>query len=177
MAGSLRRRTPRAAIYALAALALLFNASVIPYALGGTHRAPRKTQAALPMLAPLPPVLRRGNPAWFGIATRTLSPARARRLHIPAYVAGSSVEIIGIAKGSPAARLPLSVGTTSRPGNLILSVDDQPASSPAALRALLERHRPGQQAQLVLVQPEQLDQSINVSVTLDGRPAGADRYQ
>jgi S1-C subfamily serine protease len=123
----------------------------------------------------LPPVLRRDNPAWFGIATRTLSLERARRLHIPAYVHG--VEIIGIAKGSPAARLPLSAGTRRTPGNLILSVDDQPASSPAILRALLERHRPGQQALLVLIQPEQLDQSINVSVTLDGRPAGADRYQ
>jgi S1-C subfamily serine protease len=174
MAGRFRLRTPRAAIYGLAAIALAFNASAIPYALGGTHAEPRRA-AALPALPPLPPVLRRGDPAWFGIATRALSPERARRLHIPAYVTG--VEIVAIAEGSPAARLPLSAGTRSRAGNLILSVDGQPASSPAALRELLERHLGGEQALLVLVQPEQLDQSINVSVTLDGRPPGEGRYQ
>jgi S1-C subfamily serine protease len=174
MDGLSRRFTPRAAIYALAAVGLLFNAAAIPYAIGHADVAPRRA-TPLPVLPPLPPVLRRGNPAWLGIATRTLTPERARRLHIPAYVRG--VEIVGIAKGSPAARLPLSAGTRGRLGNLILSVDDQPAGSPAILRALFEKHRPGQQAQLVLVQPEQLDQSINVSVTLDGRPAGADRYQ
>jgi S1-C subfamily serine protease len=174
MDGFLRTRRPRAAIYLLVALGLLFNASAIPYALGGTDTLPHRA-TAVPVLPPLPPVLRRGNPAWFGIETRTLSRERARLLHIPAYVRG--VEIIAIAKGSPAARLPLSIGTRDRLGNLILSVDDQPASSPAMLRALLERHLGGQQALLVLVQPEQLDQSINVSVTLDGRPTGADRYQ
>jgi len=174
MDGLSSRFMPRPAIYVLAVLALVFNASAIPYALGGTHTEQRRA-TALPVLPPLPPVLRRGNPAWFGIATRTLTPARARLMHIPPYVRG--VEIVAIAKGSPAARLPLSAGTASRPGNLILSVDDQPASSPAMLRALLEKHLGGQQALLVLVQPEQLDQSINVSVTLDGRPAGADRYQ
>jgi S1-C subfamily serine protease len=175
MAGSLRCRTPRAAIYVLAAVAVLLNASVIPYAIGDTATRPKRAATPLPVLPPLPPVLRRNNPAWFGIETRTLTPERARRLHIPAYVNG--VEIIAIAKDSPAARLPLSIGTRRRPGNLILSVDDEPASSPAMLRGLLERHRPGEQALLVLIQPEQLDQSINVSVTLDGRPAGADRFQ
>jgi S1-C subfamily serine protease len=174
MDGLSRRLTPRAAIYALAAVGLLFNASAIPYAIGDADVAPRKA-TALPVLPPLPPVLRRDNPAWFGIATRTLTPERARLLHIPAYVRG--VEIVAIAQGSPAARLPLSTATSRRAGYLFLSVDEQPASSPAMLRALLEKHRPGQQALLVLVQPEQLDQSINVSVTLDGRPAGADRYQ
>jgi len=174
MAGRTRLRTPRAAIYGLAAVALAFNAFAIPYAVGGTHARPRRV-AALPALPPLPPVLRPGDPAWFGIATRTLTPERARRLHIPAYVTG--VEIVAIAKGSPAARLPLSAGTRRRAGNLILSVDGQPASSPAILRELLERHLGGQQALLVLIQPEQLDQSINVSVTLDGRPPGENRYQ
>ena len=167
-------RTPRAAITALTAFVLLFNAAAIPYALGG--RDPLPTQAAaLPPLPPLPPVLRPHNPAWFGIATRTLSRARARRLHIPAYVSG--VEIVGIAKDSPAARLPLYTGTSRRLGDLILSVDGQPATSPATLRKLLQHHRPGQQAVFVLVQPGELNQSVNVSVTLDGRPAHADRYQ
>ena len=168
-------RRPRTAIYGLAAFALLFSAATIPYALGGREAVPLTKAAPLPSLPPLPPVLRPHNPAWFGIATRTLSRARARRLHIPPYVAG--VEILAIAKDSPAARLPLYTGTSRRLGDLILSVDDQPASSPAALRRLLQRHRPGQQAVFVLVQPGALNQSVNVSVTLDGRPAHADRYQ
>jgi hypothetical protein len=174
MDGLSRRFTPRPAIYVLAALGVLFNASAIPYALGGRDTGPKRA-SRLPVLPPLPPVLRRGNPAWFGIATRTLSPERARLMHIPPYVRG--VEIVAIAKGSPAARLPLEVATSHRSGNLILAVDGQPAGSPAMLRALLEKHLGGQQALFVLVQPEQLDQSINVSVTLDGRPAGADRFQ
>jgi S1-C subfamily serine protease len=161
-------------MYGLAAVAVLFNVGAIRYALSGND-APPKTAAPLQPLPPLPPVLRPHNPAWFGIATRTLTRARARRLHVPGYVSG--VEIVGIAKGSPAARLPLYVGTSRRAGDLILSVDGQPASSPAVLRRLLERHRPGQQALLVLVQPGQLEQSVNVSVTLDGRPARAARYQ
>jgi S1-C subfamily serine protease len=161
-------------MYGLAAVAVLFNVCAIRYSLGGND-VPRKTAAPLQTLPPLPRVLRPHNLAWFGIATRTLTRARAHRLHIPNYLSG--VEIVGIAKGSPAARLPLYVGTSRRAGDLILSVDGQPASSPAVLRALLERHRPGQHALFVLVQPGQLNQSVNVNVALDGRPARAARYQ
>jgi S1-C subfamily serine protease len=164
-------------MYGLAAIAVLFNICAIRYALGGNDvpRKPATPLQPLPPLPPLPRVLRPNNPAWFGIATRTLTRTRARRLHIPAYLSG--VEIVGIAKGSPAARLPLYAGTSRRAGDLILSVDGQPVRSPAVLRALLERHRPGQHALFVLVQPGQLNQSVNVNVALDGRPPRAARYQ
>ena len=153
------------AIYA-AAFALLDH--------NGTQ--PRATQArALAKLPPLPPVLRPKNPAWFGVGVRPISAERARRFHLPEMLGG--VEVVSIAPDSPASRLPLEVATRKKLGDVIFSVDEFPIPSQKALRSALERHRPGQLALFSIVQPGQVNQSINVSIRLDGRPAGADAFQ
>lgn len=144
--------------------------------LGQNGAQPRATQArAFPKLPPLPPVLRPQNPAWFGVGVRPISAARARRFHLPAMLGG--VEVVSIAPDSPASHLPLEVATRTKLGDVIFSVDEFPIQSQRALRSALERHRPGQLALLSIVQPGQVDQSINVSIRLDGRPAGADAFQ
>jgi S1-C subfamily serine protease len=146
-------------------------------ALVGAPETPKRAAhpQAIVKLPPLPPVLRPQNPAWFGVGVRPISPARARRFHLPAMLGG--VEVVSIAPNSPASRLPLEVATPTKLGDVIFSVDDYPVPSQRALRSALERHRPGQLALLSIVQPGQVNQSINVSIRLDGRPDGADAFQ
>ena len=147
------------------------------FALLGQDRAPARPAPPRPVikLPPLPPVLRPQNPAWFGVGVRPISPERARRFHLPAMLGG--VEVVSIAPDSPASRLPLEVATPTKLGDVIFSVDNMPVPSQQALRSALEKHRPGQLALLSIVQPGQVNQSINVSIRLDGRPAGADAFQ
>jgi PDZ domain len=167
--------SPRSATYAVVGVGIAIYAASFSL-LDQTGARPRSTQArGFAKLPPLPPVLRPKNPAWFGVGVRPISPARAKRFHLPAMLGG--VEVVSVAPDSPASRLPLEVATATKLGDVIFSVDDFPIRTQQALRSALERHRPGQLALLSIVQPGQVNQSINVSIRLDGRPPGADAFQ
>ena len=167
-------RSPRAAKYIVVLVAVAFSAAVFAWPRDDTVARKTAQQRAW-IWPPLPPVLRPNNPAWLGVEVRPLDQRRARKFRFPSYLQG--VEIVSVAKGSPAARLPLQLAGPTSPGDLILSVDDQAVHSPAALRAALRRHRPGQQAVLSLVQPGERTQSVQVSITLDGHPTNFRNFE
>jgi S1-C subfamily serine protease len=94
--------------------------------------------------------------AWLGVEVAPIDPQVAAAVHLPAH----GVLIVGVIKGSPAARAGLKAGT--RPvtvagqgallgGDVIVSADGKRIVSPAQLTNVVTAHSPGDSLQLVVV--------------------------
>lgn len=105
------------------------------------------------------------SPGWLGMRGRTLSVRRAHHLRIDGQ---GGVEVVGVTADSPAARLGLIRATAAAAGDLVVGVDGALVTTPRELAARLQRHHPGEQAELALVRHG--GQSLTVAITLVHAP-------
>lgn len=101
----------------------------------------------------------RASHPFLGISYGQLTPAIAEQMGVPVK---QGVVVGQVVSGSPAAKAGL------RPRDVITAVDGQPIVDETTLGRALNKHKPGERAQLSVVRG---DQQQAIEVTLDERPS------